>query len=312
MRHRMTHALSAAMYLGVSAIAMAAQPDSRRPFVIEGRSFVSQEAFIAAGLRCGTPHVDAIRAAEIDADIAARLGGRGPAKGPSPPPPPPAVTGGTIDVYVHVILARDGTGGVSAEQIEDQIDVLNAAYSDSDWQFRLVHTDWTVNQAWHTMTSGTTAEAEAKAELRQGEADDLNIYIAKIGDGLLGWATFPWNYESHPLMDGVVILNASLPGGSAAPYNLGDTATHEVGHWMGLYHTFQGGCTKSNDLVADTPAERSPAFGCPVGRDTCRSKNHPGLDPIENFMDYTDDFCMDRFTAGQDVRMDSAFSAYRD
>jgi hypothetical protein len=111
MKHRMTRALSVAMYLGVSAVAMGAEPDSRRPFVIEGRSFVSQEAFIAAGLRCGTPHVDAIRAAEIDADIAARQGGRGQAKKPAPPSPPPAVTGGTIDVYVHVILA--GAGGAA-------------------------------------------------------------------------------------------------------------------------------------------------------------------------------------------------------
>jgi hypothetical protein len=191
--------------------------------------------------------------------------------------------------------------------------VLNDAYAPWGWQFRLVSTDRTTNAAWYTVTPGTQAETQMKNALRQGTADDLNMYFANIGDGLLGWATFPNSYASQPKDDGVVILSESLPGGAAAPYDLGDTATHEVGHWMGLYHTFQGGCSKTGDQVADTPAERSATFGCPApgSQDTCTGTRYPGADPTENFMDYTDDGCMFEFTPGQDARMDAMFSTYR-
>jgi len=230
--------------------------------------------------------------------------------GQGPPTAPPAVTGGTIDVYVHVINRGTGlsNGDVPDQQLQQQLDVLNGAFAPHGWTFRLVSVDRTTNASWYTAGPGSPAETAMKAALRRGTADDLNIYTSNPGGGLLGWATFPADYQSRPSADGVVLLYSSLPGGDAAPYNEGDTGTHEVGHWMGLYHTFQGGCAKRGDLVADTAPQKTPAYGCPVGRDTCRKG---GVDPIHNFMDYTDDSCMDHFTAGQDLRMDQMFSAYR-
>lgn len=252
--------------------------------------------------KCATPEHSEREREQIDAEVARflALGGQD-------------VTGGTINVYWHVI--NNGTslsqGNIPDSQITAQINVLNNAFGPWGWTFNLVAVTRTTNSSWYTTTGGSS-EAAMKNALRQGTADDLNIYSNNMGGGLLGWATFPSSYASNPKNDGVVILYSSVPGGTAAPYNQGDTATHEVGHWMGLYHTFQGGCvrnTSGGDGVADTPAEKSPAFGCPVGRDSCR--NIAGLDPIRNFMDYTDDACMDHFTAGQDARMDAQFTTYR-
>jgi hypothetical protein len=220
----------------------------------------------------------------------------------------PTVTGGTINVYFHVIH-NGQQGNVSDAQIQSQINVLKMSYAQHGWTFRLIRTTRTDNPSWFTAGQGSRAERRMKAALRVGSANDLNIYSANPGGGLLGWATFPSEYASNKTMDGVVILFSSMPGGTSDPYNLGDTLTHEVGHWMGLYHTFQGGCAANADRVADTPSERIPGYGCPIGRNSCRGR--PGLDPVQNFMDYSDDSCMDHFTPGQGTRMDQQYTAFR-
>jgi hypothetical protein len=255
----------------------------------------------ALGLvRCATRPVDDQEAARVDGLAAVRRAVR----------VAPAASGGVINVHVHVINRGSGlgNGNLTNATIADQIAVLNAGYAQTGWQFNLASVSRTTNSLWFSWCAFSSVEADMKSALHQGSADDLNLYTCKPGGGLLGWATFPWSYQDDPLDDGVVVRFSSLPGAGPAPYNLGDTATHEVGHWMGLYHTFQGGCSAQGDLVGDTPRERSAASGCPEGRDTCAAS---GLDPITNFMDYTDDACMDRFSGGQDTRMDDIWTDFR-
>lgn len=289
--------LFASLTLGQVKAQDVAEPET--PFVLEGRVWASKRAFIESGMRCGTPNLTLDEIADIDSVIRKRL------------LVSPSVNGGTINVYVHVINRGTGieNGDVPDSQIREQIKVLNDAYASTGWSFNLASIDRTTNARWFDMQPGTLAERQAKKALRKGTAEDLNLYTANPGGGLLGWATFPWSYEGNPDLDGVVVLYSSLPGGTAAPYNEGDTATHEVGHWMGLFHTFQGGCQAPGDRVDDTPYERSGASGCPVGRNSCPMK--PGDDPIFNFMDYSDDACMVEFTGGQTVRMNESFTTYR-
>lgn len=224
----------------------------------------------------------------------------------------------TIPVVFHVVY-NTAAQNVSDAMINNQVSVLNTDFAPSGYKFVLakrtpggVATNG-IERKSTTSTSFTTddkVKSSTSGGLNAWDAKKyLNVWLCNLGGGLLGYSTFPSSLNSQPTKDGVVILYSSLPGGTAAPYNLGRTATHEIGHWLALYHTFQGGCAKNatngGDLVADTPAEQSAAFGCPTGRNTCSSA---GLDPIKNYMDYTDDACMDNFTPGQNVRSAAIFA----
>ena len=231
----------------------------------------------------------------------------------------------TVNVYFHVIMNApdtptddDTTGDIPDAWITDQMAVLNAAYAGSGFHFVLAGTDRTNNPAWFEGLLPGAVEKEMKTALHTGGYWDLNVYTAELlSNGLLGWATFPEKKAKAKTlaMDGVVIDNESLPGGNAnfgedGVYNEGDTLTHEAGHWLSLYHTFQGGCSKKGDQVEDTPAEAAPNFLC----DEINScpKLHPGVDDlIHNFMDYGDDICLDSFTPGQTARMQANWDALR-
>ena len=229
----------------------------------------------------------------------------------------------TVKVYFHVIMDGpdtgaddDSTGDIPQQWITDQMTVLHDAYVGSGFNFVLAGTDRTNEPAWFEGLFPGAQEKAMKTALHKGGYWDLNVYTADLGGGLLGWATFPVkNAKGSKLaMDGVVILHESMPGGNAdfgtdAVYNLGDTLTHEAGHWLSLYHTFQGGCSKKGDQVADTPGEAGPNFLCdPI--DSCPNDGL-GPDLIHNFMDYGDDLCLDSLTAGQTTRMQGNWDALR-
>ncbi len=220
-------------------------------------------------------------------------------------------TGGSVPVYIHVMLDKAGNGDVTQTQINNQIAVLNKTFAGQEapgvaantgFTFTLAGVDRFRNNRWHTDRQSTTY----RSQTRKGGANALNIWLVDFQ--YLGIATFPWDYAKSPRIDGIRVNYGSLPGGPIANYNLGETATHEAGHWFGLYHTFQGGCTATNDEVADTPAQSSATSGCPEGRDSCAL---PGLDPIHNYMDYSYDTCYNQFTPNQSSRASQMFTAYR-
>ncbi|MDY7096477.1 MAG: zinc metalloprotease [Acidobacteriota bacterium] len=261
--------------------------------------FLDEDGKITRGKRCAVASPAAEEVAKIQTEVDAWLdqfGGYAPEV---------AIN---IPVAFHVVHASSGEGNIPTSWINSQISVLNSAYAGTGFSFTLASIDRTQSNSWFTGCYNRSRERQMKQALNISPATTLNIYTCKPSGGILGWAYFPNSYSESSYWHGTVLLYSTLPGGSAAPYNLGDTGTHEVGHYLGLYHTFQNGCSSPGDSVSDTPYEASPAFGCPVGRNTCSSA---GLDPIYNFMDYTDDACMNQFTAGQTSRMQSMVALYK-
>ena len=228
----------------------------------------------------------------------------------------PASISVTVEVWIHVI-SSGSTGNVSTTVINNQIAELNQGYAggesspapDTGFSFHLAGVTRTDNTNWYKAKGG--AEKAFKQALKVGGAETLNVYTTS-GGSYLGWSYLPSiSTSSQAYLDGVVIDWRTMPGASSAyagQYDAGDTLVHEVGHWLNLEHTFYGGCAGSGDFVSDTPAEKSAAYGCLNGRDTCPAT---GLDPIHNYMDYSDDPCITEFTAGQTQRMADAWLFWR-
>ncbi len=267
--------------------------------VMQDTHFLNERGEVVRGMRCGTQGLSAEDAARVRGEVDGWLEDNGWYE--------KAVT--DIPVAFHVVYkSKRGVveGDIPQSQVEAQIDVLNAAYAGHGFSFYLASLDYTKSNKW--FTGCYNQDRRMKRSLAIDPAHNLNMYTCKPKGGILGWAYLPSSFPESDYRHGTVLLYSSLPGGSAAPYNEGDTGTHEVGHYFGLEHTFENGCSAPGDYIDDTPYEASAAFGCPVGRDTC---SQPGVDPIFNFMDYTDDDCMDEFTADQASRMQAQTALYR-
>ena len=242
--------------------------------------------------------------AQTHADLPASAKGRAPAN-----------FAASVPVYFHVIT-NGSLGNLTATQIDAQIAVLDNTFgggeggADTGFDFTLAGVTRTNDPVWYASKSGG-AEHAMKQALKQGGDNALNVYTTS-GGAYLGWAYLPEITDTaQAYLDGIVVDWRTLPGASTeyqGSYDRGETLTHEAGHWLNLEHTFYGGCNKSGDFVDDTPAQKTPSSGCPVGKDTCKA---PGLDPIHNYMDYSFDTCYTEFTDGQTQRMRDAWLFYR-
>jgi hypothetical protein len=217
-----------------------------------------------------------------------------------------------IPVYVYVVYANSSQN-ISDAQINSQISVLNADFNDTNYndvpaEFQGVGADVDINfslavidrKSNSTASWGTNNAVKSAYPAVPGY---LTIWVANIGGGILGYAQFPGGAAST---DGVVISPQyfGTTGTATAPFDKGRTATHEVGHWLNLRHIWGDGRCKQDDFVADTPSSDGPNYGCPsYPTVNCRSN-----DMTMNYMDYTDDACMNMFTEGQKDRMRAIFA----
>ncbi|KAG8816870.1 hypothetical protein FRC18_000781, partial [Serendipita sp. 400] len=181
-----------------------------------------------------------------------------------------------VDVVWHVIYDKDATnsGYLSDGTISDSLLALNNHYNGTGFIFKYSPKNVTHihNAYWfYNAKDGSHAERQMKTALAVEDPKVLNLYSVALSGGLLGYATFPWDYSENKKLDGVVFSHKSVPGSDVTDYNEGKTLTHEVGHWLGLFHVFEGGsCTGEGDSVDDTPPQSTSTEGCPeVASSSC-------------------------------------------
>ena len=205
-------------------------------------------------------------------------------------------------------------GLVSTEDIEAQTAVLNSVYNEFGYSFYINSIDSAVNAGWYYATDSHKYETDPwdnddqfLAMTQAMTVDVLNSinYFWTGASMTAGLGVYPWSFSEEDSRHGIYCANYTLPGGSY-PYTEGYTGVHEVGHYFGLYHTFENGCSNPGDSVDDTPYQSDANTGCPSAPYSCGSN-----DDVGNYMDYMDDVCMTHFTTGQQDRIQWALGTYR-
>ena len=259
----------------------------------------------------------------------------------------------TIPVVVHVVY-NTATENISDAQIQSQIDVLNRDFralnsdigsvpgaftsftADCRFQFALAKRDPDclptsgITRTSTAITSFSPNFSSTSATVRNpmkfnssggknawNPQEYLNIWVCDLGSGLLGYAAFPADLTTRPTEDGVVVDYQSFgtTGTASAPFNLGRTTTHEVGHWLNLRHIwgddqFEPNVCSLSDFVDDTPNQGEENYSC-LDFPHVSCDNGPNGDMFMNYMDYVDDDCMYMFTKGQSQRMDATLFGVR-
>jgi hypothetical protein len=215
-----------------------------------------------------------------------------------------------VNLVFHVLSGPLSEGDLGDDIIVEQMAVLNDAYQPAGFHFNLAEVLRYPDSPYFSDGCFPTTELgiRMKMELAIDPTRYVNIYSCRLAlPYIAGYGTLPNEFPESDPRHGVVIDYGTVPG-SAPPLSLGHTLVHELGHYFGLLHTFQGGCGQPDDDVSDTPAEAVPGYGCLLGRDSCPQE---GLDPVTNFMDYSDDTCTDNFTPLQGARMQTLVAVYR-
>ncbi len=232
-----------------------------------------------------------------------------------------------IPIHLHGVLDPNADpNSITGDMMAGQFDVMNQAYAPHGIQFTLVTmtmvTDSTLanfnTTAFYEDPEADEYRISYLKACRNGGYDELNIWFyTNLEAGLNGVCSLPdtTSQITNLWRDGCHIVAGTMPGGDRESYNVGFTAVHETGHWLGLLHPWgdtTGDCDGVGDRVDDTPAQSQPVFGCPATpQNSCPGQD--GFDNADNYMDYADDTCYgsQKFTLGQEIRMHSSYSLLR-